>query len=350
MKTSDFDYELPEELIAQEPLEPRDASRMMVLRRDKQLIRHSRFRDLPRYLRSGDVLVFNRTRVIPARLRARKIPTGGKAELLLLKRLSPNRWEAIVRGRKLAEGTRLRIMNHEGALTGPIASVETVKDSGTRVLVFETSPERWLPHYGETPLPPYIRTHLKNPERYQTVFSDTPGAVAAPTAGLHFTWRLLEQVRQMSVQTEYVTLHVGLDTFRPVRTENIENHTIHSEWCQLDSATCDRLRHAKQEGRRIIAVGTTVVRVLETSALRAHESGLAGHAFAPLDGETDLFIIPGYRFRAIDALLTNFHLPRSTLLMLVSAFAGRDLALRAYQEAVRQRYRFFSFGDCMLIL
>lgn len=349
MKTADFDYELPQELIAQHPPERRDAARMMVLHRPTEGIEHRLFTDLAEHVRPGDVLVLNRTRVLAARLFARKQPTGGTVELLLLKRLNGHRWEALVRGRRTRAGTRLAVLDGAGQPTGPAATVLGETDFGGRVVEFESDPAQWLERYGEMPLPPYIHERLGDPERYQTVFAETPGSAAAPTAGLHFTAATIAGLQRQGVRVEYVTLHVGLDTFRPVHEEEVERHAIHSEWCQLTEEVAERLSAARAEGRGIVAVGTTVVRVLETAALRAAEEG-APQAFAPFSGETDIFITPGFRFRAVDALLTNFHLPRSTLLMLVSAFAGREFILRAYREAVAARYRFFSFGDCMLIL
>ncbi|MGQ9552672.1 MAG: tRNA preQ1(34) S-adenosylmethionine ribosyltransferase-isomerase QueA [Anaerolineae bacterium] len=357
MKTADFDYPLPAELIAQEPIEPRDAARMLVLWRQSGMIEHRCFLDLPRYLQAGDAVVLNRTRVIPARVWARKLASGGKVELLLLRRLSECTWEALVRGRRVRPGSQLQIVSRSGNTDGPLAMVLAESDTGARLIEFSQPPlgktgcasEAWLQRYGETPLPPYIHQRLDDPERYQTVFGLIPGSVAAPTAGLHFTERTLATMRELGVEIEYVTLHIGLDTFRPVQEEEVEQHTIHSEWCEITADVCQRLTHAKAEGRRIVAVGTTVVRTLETSALKAREEGAKG-IFSPFSGETNLFITPGYQFAAVDILLTNFHLPRSTLLLLVSAFASRELILRAYEEAVRCRYRFFSFGDCMLIL
>ena len=349
MKTADFDYPLPAELIAQQPSERRDAARMMVLDRRTAAIEHSHFTDLARYLMPGDVLVLNRTRVIPARLRAKKEPTGGKVELLLIKRLGETSWEALVRGRRVPAGTRLRLLDRSGLATGPRAEVRALTESGGRVVEFESAGEGWLQDYGEMPLPPYIHRHLEDSERYQTVFGRVPGSAAAPTAGLHFTEGTLDELVAMGVEIEQVTLHIGLDTFRPVKEEEVEHHDIHSEWCEMLPDVAERLSRAKAAGRRVVAVGSTSVRVLETATLAAAENG-AGAALAPFSGQTRLFIVPGFTFRAVDVLLTNYHLPRSTLLMLVSAFAGRELVLRAYEEAVRNRYRFFSFGDCMLIV
>jgi S-adenosylmethionine:tRNA ribosyltransferase-isomerase len=361
MKTADFDYALPPELIAQHPLEPRDASRMMVLLRQGGSIEHHAFRDLPHYLRPGDVLVLNRTRVLPARIWAHKAASGGKVELLLLRCLADGRWEALVRGRRARPGTLLEVVGRDGLPVGQTATLEEERPSGARVVRFSQEPGAWLAQCGEMPLPPYIHERLDDQERYQTIYGDVAGSAAAPTAGLHFTPSMLDTVRALGATVAYVTLHVGLDTFRPVHEEDVEQHAIHSEWCELDDETAATLSAARREGRRVIAVGTTSVRVLETAAAAALALSAAvpalgsagergGDAFVPYVGDTRLFIYPGYRFRAVDAMLTNFHLPRSTLLMLVSAFAGRDLVLRAYEEAVRERYRFFSFGDCMLLL
>jgi len=349
MRTVDFDYRLPTELIAQQPLEPRDAARMLVLCRQSRLTEHRWFLDLASYLRGGDVVVLNRTRVIPARVWASKLPSGGKVELLLLRRQSSLIWEALVRGRRVRPGSRLQVVTRGGDAPGPLATVVAESDSGARTLEFDETPETWLQRYGEMPLPPYVHERLSDPERYQTIFANAPGSAAAPTAGLHFTERTLSSLQELGVEIEYVTLHIGLDTFRPVHEEEIEQHTIHSEWCEISGSTCLRLDRAKAEGRRIVAVGTTAVRVLETSARKAPEKG-ADIKFAPFSGDTSLYIVPGFQFAAVDALLTNFHLPRSTLLLLVSAFAGKELILHAYEEAVSRCYRFFSFGDCMLIL
>ncbi|MHB0879131.1 MAG: tRNA preQ1(34) S-adenosylmethionine ribosyltransferase-isomerase QueA [Anaerolineae bacterium] len=349
MKTSDFDYDLPPELIAQQPIEPRDASRMMVVQRQTGALAHRCFRDLPDYLCPGDVLVLNRTRVLPARIWARKAETGGRIELLLLRCLADGRWEVLVRGRRARPGTVLEVVSRDGLPTGRSAVLHEERPSGARVVQFAEPPEAWLAQCGEMPLPPYIHERLEDQERYQTVYGDVTGSAAAPTAGLHFTPATIERLGEMGVGITYVTLHVGLDTFRPVHEEDVEQHAIHSEWCELDAAAAAVLSRARAEGRRVVAVGTTAVRVLETAAAAAAERQ-ARDPFVPYAGDTRLFIYPGYRFRAVDATLTNFHLPRSTLLMLVAAFAGRDLILRAYEEAVRERYRFFSFGDCMLLV
>ncbi len=345
---SDFDYDLPLELIAQTPIEPRDASRMLILDRAASELSHRRFRDLREYLIPGDVLVLNRTRVLPARLQARKQPSGGRVELLLLRRLADGTWDSLVRGRRVPPGTTLQIVG-PGGEAGPTATAIGTTPAGGRQLRFEEPPERWLNRFGAMPLPPYIHERLQDPERYQTVYSSELGSAAAPTAGLHFTPAYLEDLRAHGVQVEHVTLHVGLDTFRPVTEDDPESHAIHTEWCSVSNEVAARLSQAHAQGRRIVAVGTTAVRTLETAAAAAEQEG-AGALLAPFTGDTSLFILPGYRFRAVDGLLTNFHLPRSTLLLLVSAFAGRERILAAYREAVAERYRFFSFGDCMLIL
>jgi len=346
--TSDFDYHLPEERIAQDPVEPRDASRLLVVHRDGGALEHRTFRDILAYLRPGDLLVANETRVIPARLQAVKEPTGGRVEVLLLARRDPLRWEALVRGRRVPVGQRLRFVA-PGAAAGPepseaAAVVEALTPSGGRLLRFDEPVDGRLDALGVVPLPPYIHRTLADPERYQTVYARAEGSTAAPTAGLHFTPDLLARTREMGVEWVSVLLHIGLDTFRPVTEERVEDHRIHTEYCHLSAGAAERINRAVAEGRRVVAVGTTSVRVLETAA-RGVTRGVA-----PWDGPTDLFITPGYRYRVVDALVTNFHLPRSSLLMLVSAFAGRDLILHAYDVAIREGYRFYSLGDSMLIL
>jgi S-adenosylmethionine:tRNA ribosyltransferase-isomerase len=361
MKTREFDYELPPEKIAQTPVEPRDASRLMVVDRATGQIEHRIFRELGEYLRPGDLLVLNQTRVLPARLFGRKARTGGKVELLLLKRRDALTWETLARGKKLRPGTRIELHGAEGGDDEPRIGAEITgeTESGGRLVRFEEPIEPWLAELGVVPLPPYIHESLADPERYQTIYGRIEGSVAASTAGLHFTPALLVGLRQMGVETAYLTLHIGLDTFRPVKEEQVEDHQIHTEWYELTAPVAGQINRARLEGRRVIAVGTTVVRALESAArparLTGHDCGPEGEACAWLTvsaytGPTDLFIYPGYRFRVIEAMVTNFHLPRSTLLMLVSAFAGRDLILRAYREAIGQQYRFFSFGDAMLLL
>jgi S-adenosylmethionine:tRNA ribosyltransferase-isomerase len=353
MKTSEFDYELPAELIAQEPIEPRDASRMMVLHRGSQAIEHRTFRDLPRYLQSGDVVIVNRSRVIPARLLAQKVPSGGRVELLLLRHLGDHlgcqEWEALARGRRIRPGMNLQLVTAEGQVVGEVQVLKQDPETGTWQIRLAGVREEDLAAVGQVPLPPYIRKPLKDPERYQTVYASVPGSAAAPTAGLHITPEILRALQDQGVEVWPVTLHIGLDTFRPVRTEDVSQHVMHAEWCELPEETADAINRAKVQGRRVVAVGTTVVRTLETAAQEAARTG-ANTVVGPFAGETRLFITPGYAFRVVDVLLTNFHLPRSTLLMLVCAFAGRDFVLRAYREAISQRYRFYSFGDCMLIL
>lgn len=354
MKTADFDYELPESYIAQRPAEPRDSARLMVVERATGAIEHRIFREIGEYLRAGDLLVANESRVIPARLFARKVPDGdggrigGRVELLLLSRQDELTWEALVRGRKTPVGTRLAVYRpgREDDPPALLGEVVSWTEAGGRLIRWERPIEPLLDELGVVPLPPYIHAPLHDPERYQTVYARTPGSVAAPTAGLHFTPELLASLRRQGVEVAFVNLEIGLDTFRPVRTERVEEHRIHTERCSLSPQVAAQINLARREGRRVIAVGTTSVRVLETAA----RSGGKGQVVRPFSGRTDLFIYPGFEFRVVDALITNFHLPRSSLLMLVSAFAGRELILRAYEEAKREGYRFFSFGDAMLIL
>lgn len=351
MKTAAFDYHLPPELIAQTPLEPRDASRLLVVRRSDGSLAHRRFRDLGEYLQPGDLLVLNESRVIPARLQARKVPSGGRVELLLLTRHDARTWEALVGGRRARPGTRLRVEPPPASSAVAPVEAEVVAETpaGGRLVRFAAPVDDLLEALGEVPLPPYIHAPLADRERYQTIYARTRGSVAAPTAGLHFTPALLESLQQRGVEFGLVTLHIGLDTFRPVQEERVEDHRIHREWCRLDEETAAAIARTRAHGRRVVAVGTTSVRVLETAARQAEAQGVEGPV-VPYAGWTDLFIYPGYRFRLVDRLVTNFHLPRSSLLMLVSAFAGRELILRAYAEAVRERYRFYSLGDAMLIL
>ena len=345
MKTSNFDYDLPPEMIAQHPLETRDASRLLVRHREDGLCEHVHFRDLFRYLQSGDLLVCNESRVLPARLYGYRAETGGQVEVLLLRCLGEGRWEALTRGRRIRPGLRL-LFDRPGEEALP-AQVESVLDDGTRVLRFEQEIEPYLDDLGVVPLPPYIHEPLEDAERYQTIYARVTGSVAAPTAGLHFTPGLIEQLRGMGVRFAFVVLHIGLDTFRPVETEDIQDHPMHSEWCQLSPEVVEAVVETRRAGRRVVAVGTTAVRVLETAGQIAERQG---QILAPFEGWTRLFIYPGYRFRVVDALITNFHLPRSTLLMLVSAFVDRESMLELYAEAVRRNYRFYSFGDAMLLL
>jgi S-adenosylmethionine:tRNA ribosyltransferase-isomerase len=390
VRTSEFDYKLPRELIAQTPIEPRDAARLMVVHRDSGEIEHRIFRDVGDYLQPGDLLVMNQTRVIPARLFGYKAETGGKVELLLLNRRDDLTWEALVRGKGLRPGVVIHLRAREQEIrklgsgeqgirhpgeeeagspiptspipTSPIPDAHIIAEteSGSRLIRFEQPIEPLLSELGVVPLPPYIHEPLADPERYQTVYGHIEGSAAASTAGLHFTPELLVDLRRKGVEMTFVTLHIGLDTFRPVKEEQIEEHQIHTEWYQVTAPVAEQINRARLEGRRVIAVGTTVVRALESAAHPSISLPQAGEteggqscpwrAVSAYAGPTDLFIYPGYRFRVVKALITNFHLPRSTLLMLVSAFAGRELILHTYQEAIRERYRFFSFGDAMLLL
>jgi len=348
VKTSDFDYFLPPELIAQTPTEPRDQSRLMVINRSDDSLKHHRFSRIVDYLRAGDVLVFNDSRVIPARLSGTKIDTGGMLEILLLRRLTLNIWETLVRPAKRAKaGTRLELTSD--ATTGnrqksrALAEVVEVVGEGKRVIKF--SDEAILPELGRIPLPPYIHTPLKDPERYQTVYANVAGSAAAPTAGLHFTHELINRIKSKGVQCLFVTLHVGLDTFLPVREDSPLEHPIHREYGVLSQEVANQLSQARVEKRRVVCVGTTTVRLVEAVAQTSSPTNLQ-----PFEGWVSLFILPGYQFQMVDTLITNFHLPKSTLMMLVTAFAGRDLINKAYQEAIAQKYRFYSFGDAMLIL
>ena len=339
MKTSDFDFQLPEELIAQTPLERRDASRLLTLDRESGAVGHHHFYDLPRFLRPGDCLVLNDSRVLPARLIGHR-PTGGACEVLLLVDKGGDLWECLVRpGRKLKSGAQ--VIFGDGQLT---ATVEEELNDGKRAVRFHYQGIflEILEQLGRMPLPPYIKAELQDQERYQTVYSRVAGSAAAPTAGLHFTPELLEQVGGMGVKVCYVTLHVGLGTFRPVKAEDIADHEMHSEFCQISQETADIINETKRNGGRVICVGTTSCRTVESFAA---EDG----TMSERSGWTSIFIYPGYKFKVLDALITNFHLPQSTLIMLVSALAGREHVLAAYEEAVREKYRFFSFGDAMFI-
>lgn len=341
MKTSDFYFDLPQELIAQDPLEDRSASRLMVLDRETNAREHRHFRDILEYLNPGDCLVVNNTKVIPARLYGSKVGTGAAIEVLLLKRKENNIWETLVRpGKKCRPGTRISF--GEGLLEGEVLSVE---EEGNRLIQFyyEGIFEEILDRLGQMPLPPYIHHELKDKNRYQTVYAKHDGSAAAPTAGLHFTPELLGQIRSKGVQIAEVTLHVGLGTFRPVKVEDVTKHHMHSEFYRIEEDEAKKINDTKKAGGKIIAVGTTSCRTLESAS---DENGIL-HAGS---GWTDIFIYPGYHFRMVDHLITNFHLPESTLLMLVSALAGKEKILEAYEEAVRERYRFFSFGDAMFIL
>ena len=339
-KTKDFWYDLPEELIAQTPLEQRDTSRLLVLDRDTGAVRHRHFYDVIDYLKPGDCLVMNDSRVLPARL-LRHRPTGGAVEVLLLRDLGDKKWECLCKpGRKMQVGSQVIFGN--GELTATVAAVQ---EDGNRVVEFhyEGIFLEVLERLGKMPLPPYIKAELKDQERYQTVYSREVGSAAAPTAGLHFTNELLDKIRDKGVKTTFVTLHVGLGTFRPVKAEEITDHHMHSELCMISAETAAILNETKASGGRIICVGTTSCRTLESLV---NDDG----SFEAKSKWTDIFIYPGYQFTAMQGLITNFHLPESTLVMLVSAFAGREHVLNAYEEAVRERYRFFSFGDAMLVL
>lgn len=367
METKLFDYDLPPQRIAQEPVEPRDASRLMVLNRHDGALEHRRFSDISDYLQAGDILVANDSRVYPARLYGEKRHSGGKVEILLLERLEPRRWRALVGGKRLSEGSEIWL--HESDKRTEIIATVTAQLSGAeRELTFSDDLDPYLPRLGHTPLPPYIHTELADDERYQTVYARRQGSAAAPTAGLHFTPELLLSLREKGVLFETCTLHVGLDTFQPVTADDVAGHQIHTEWATLSPEVARRINDAKLAGKRIVAVGTTSARTLETAALRS--AGIDGslqdisardasgettnvcgwRAVAAFSGRTDLFIYPGYRFRAVDAMITNFHLPQSSLLMMVSAFAGRERILSAYETAIREQYRFYSFGDAMLLL
>ena len=340
MNVSDFYYDLPEELIAQTPIEKRDESRLMVLNREKQTIEHKTFKDIIDYLEPGDCLVRNNTKVIPARLYGKKA-TGAKIEFLLLNRIEGDIWECIVRpGHKLKPGTEVEF--GDGILK---AKVLDVMEGGTRKVEFKYEGifNEILDKIGLMPLPPYIHESLKDNDRYQTVYAKYEGSAAAPTAGLHFTPELFEKIKEKGVDVANVTLHVGIGTFRPVKVENVEEHHMHSEHFYIKQEDVDKINNAKRNGKRVIAVGTTSCRVLETIA---DEDGMV----KPTEGDTQIFIYPGYKFKCLDGLVTNFHLPESTLIMLVSALAGRDYIMKAYNEAVKEKYRFFSFGDAMLIL
>jgi len=342
MRVDDFDYQLPEELIAQVPLTDRDASRLMVLTRSEHLVEHKHFRDLPEYLRPGDVLVLNDTRVIPARLAATR-PTGGKVEILLLTPRGGDVWECLARpGRRAQVGQTLTFAG--GRMTGLVLGKT---EYGGRVVQLSAAAgldvDSLVDAVGEMPVPHYIKSRLDQPERYQTVYARERGSAAAPTAGLHFTPDLLGQIEGAGVVIARVTLHVGLGTFRPVKTEQVEEHVMHSEHYEVSAETAEAINSARAAGGRVVAVGTTTVRTLESSAD-------ADGRVAPGAGWTSIFIYPGYVFRAVDAMVTNLHLPKSTLIMMVSAFAGREFVLDAYRHAVEEKYRFFSFGDAMLIL
>lgn len=340
MKVKDFYFDLPKEFIAQHPLQKRDESKLMVVNKTSGEIEHKVFKDIIEYLNQGDCLVLNDTRVLPARLIGTKDGTGGKMEFLLLKRIDVDHWETLVKpGKKAKIGTRFIFGNGELA-----AQVISISEGGSRIVKFEFEGifEEVLDRLGEMPLPPYITEKLQDKERYQTVFSKEVGSAAAPTAGLHFTEELLQEIKAKGVEIAFVTLHIGLGTFRPVKAEMVEEHQMHSEYYVLSRETADLINNTKEKGGRVIAVGTTSNRTLESIA---DENGKVHEK----SGWTDIFIYPGYKFKIVNALITNFHLPESTLIMLVSAFAGQDLVMSAYDMAVKEKYRFFSFGDAMFL-
>jgi S-adenosylmethionine:tRNA ribosyltransferase-isomerase len=340
LKVKDFDFYLPEGLIAQHPLEKRDESRLMVVDKKNNHIEHKVFKDIVKYLKEGDCLVLNNTRVLPARLIGEKETTGSRMEFLLLKRISKNVWETLVKpGKRAKIGARFLFGNGELK-----AEVKEIGEEGSRIIEFEYEGifEEVLDRLGQMPLPPYITEKLEDKERYQTVYSKEVGSSAAPTAGLHFTEELLDTIKNKGVQIAFVTLHVGLGTFRPVKVESIEEHHMHSEYYTMSRETAEAINKVKENGGRIIAVGTTSCRTLETIS---DNSGKVREQ----SGWTDIFMYPGYKFKIVDALITNFHLPQSTLLMLVSAFSTREITMRAYDEAVKEKYRFFSFGDAMFL-
>ncbi|MBQ7236646.1 MAG: tRNA preQ1(34) S-adenosylmethionine ribosyltransferase-isomerase QueA [Clostridia bacterium] len=339
MKTSDFDYYLPEELIAQTPVEPRDSSRLLVYNRSEDKVYHKRFYDIKEFLKPGDLLVRNNTRVLPARMFG-YTKNGGKVEVLLLKRFNLTEWEVLVKpGKKAKPGAEL-VLSEELSLT----VLETIEEAGSRRVKFNFDGvfEDIISRIGEMPLPPYITAKLQNKERYQTVYAKVDGSAAAPTAGLHFTDNLLFEIKEMGVEIADVLLHVGLGTFRPVKSDDILEHHMHSEYYEIDEVAAEKINRAKREGRRVIAVGTTSVRTLESAA---DENGFV----KPVKANTEIFIYPPYKFKCVDALITNFHLPKSTLIMLVSSLASREKVLELYETAVKERYRFFSFGDSMFI-
>ncbi len=341
MRTSDFDYDLPESFIAQKPLEPRDSSRLMVLNRQTGVIEHRIFREIGDYLTRGDLLVVNQTRVIPARLPARK-ETGGKAEILLLRKESDTVWECLVGGKGLSVGKMLRLED------GLAAEIVSSLEGSRRRVRFAEPVENHLSKDGQMPLPPYIHEKLADPERYQTVYAKMPGSAAAPTAGLHFTPRLMNELKAKGIQFAEVTLHVGLDTFAPVTEADPREHKIHTEWCELTPEAAEKINAVRQAGGRIIGVGTTSVRTLESAAQNSSVTDRSS-PITVFSGPTSVYILPGYRYRVVDAMITNFHLPKSTLMMMISAFAGRETVLNAYEVAKREGYRFFSFGDAMFV-
>ena len=339
MRTEDFQYDLPEKFIAQTPIEPRHNSRLLVLDRKKDSVSHCFFWQLDDMLQPNDLLIINKTRVIPARIIAHKQPGWGRVEILLLRKQSELEWVCMVGGSGLKPGKRVQIEN------GPVAEIMEVLDGPQRIIQFDMPIEPFFPVVGNVPLPPYIHEKLSDPERYQTVYATLPGSAAAPTAGLHFTPELIQKLKAKGIRFAEVTLHVGLDTFAPVHENDPGTHIIHKEWCQVSSDTVELVNTTRKHGGRVIAVGTTSVRTLESAADQENRGFIK-----EFSGDTGLFILPGYSFRVVDAMITNFHLPKSTLLMLVSAFAGRERILSTYEVAKSEGYRFFSFGDAMLIL
>ncbi|MFA6807572.1 MAG: tRNA preQ1(34) S-adenosylmethionine ribosyltransferase-isomerase QueA [Eubacteriales bacterium] len=345
MKLEEFDYFLPKELIAQEPIEPRDSSRMMVVDRSNGEITHNTFLDIENILKSGDVLVLNKTKVIPARLIGEKSGTGAKIEVLLLNRIEQDVWEVLIKpAKRLKIGQK--VVFGQGMLVGELIEV---KDDGNRIVKFQYEGifEQVLDELGQMPLPPYIYTELKDQGRYQTVYAKDDGSAAAPTAGLHFTEDLLTRLQEKGIEVLEILLHVGLGTFRPVKVDDILEHKMHSEYYRIEPEIADKINKAKGEGRRIVAVGTTVTRTLEALSKTDSEGN---NFLASGEGWTDIFIYPGYKYKMVDVLITNFHFPKSTLIMLVSAFAGKELIFKAYEIAVKSKYRFYSFGDCMIII
>jgi len=339
LKTEDFNYHLPEERIAQTPVEPRDHSRLLVWDRNEQVLLHRKFYEIEEFLNPGDLLVVNQTRVIPARLFARK-PSGGKVEILLLKKRENHLWECLVGGKRVNAG--LELSTEVGIKINVVKNLE----GSERLIQFSDSIDQFLPEIGQMPLPPYIHTPLQDQGRYQTVYAKETGSAAAPTAGLHFTNELMDRLTKKGVKFCQITLHVGLDTFAPVTEDDPEKHKIHTEWCEINRNTADLINQTSKKGGKIIAVGTTSVRTLETGARYARE----GEVIGAYTGPTNIFILPGYEFKVVQAMITNFHLPKSSLIMLVSAFTGREKILELYQLAIKEKYRFYSFGDAMLIL
>lgn len=340
MKTADFFYHLPKEFIAQHPVSPRDSSRLLVYDRKLDQVEHRTFSDLVELLNEEDLLVLNQTRVIRARLYGNKIPSGGKIELLLLREFNQDRWEVMVGGKGLKPGSRIQVKD------GPEGVIEKDLGRSLRQIHFTSPIGNLIDKIGAVPLPPYIHEVLKEPERYQTIYARESGSAAAPTAGLHFTLELLEKIRTKGVRIAEVTLHIGLDTFAPVHEEDPRDHTIHTEWCQLTREAAEQINQTRKGGGRVIAVGTTSVRTLETAGMLSDDPA----GIQPYQGPTDLYILPGFQFNVVDCMLTNFHLPESTLLMMVSAFTGREKILSLYELAMKENYRFYSFGDAMLLL